>query len=65
MNLDLRQADACKAHGALTETPVLYVTQLVGLALGLSEKDLGLEALSVSAAGLLAGQDAAAVGGTR
>ena len=54
-NLDLRQADATKAHGAIPETPVLYITQLVGLALGLSNKDVGLEALTISAEPLLAG----------
>lgn len=54
-NLDLRQADAAKAHGAIPETPVLYITQLLGLALGLSNKDVGLEALTVSAVPLLAG----------
>ncbi len=48
VNLDLRQADARKAHGELPETPVLYITQLLGLALGLSPKELGLKALSVS-----------------
>jgi heterodisulfide reductase subunit B2 len=53
VNLDLRQGDARKSHGALPETPVLYVTQLLGLALGLSAKELGLEALSVSADSLL------------
>jgi heterodisulfide reductase subunit B len=53
-NLDLRQADAVKAHGAIPETPVLYVTQLLGLALGLSNEDVGLDALFVSAAPLLA-----------
>jgi heterodisulfide reductase subunit B len=54
-NLDLRQADATKAHGAIPETPVLYITQLLGLALGLSNKDVGLDALTVSAEPLLAG----------
>jgi heterodisulfide reductase subunit B len=53
VNLDLRQADARKAHGDLPETPALYVTQLLGLALGLSPKELGLQALSVSADPLL------------
>ena len=41
VNLDLRQADASKAHGELPETPVLYVTQLLGLALGLSPEGAG------------------------
>ena len=34
-------------------TPVLYVTQLLGLALGISAKELGLDALSISADSLL------------
>jgi len=54
MNLDLRQGDAVKAHGAIPPTPVLYVTQLLGLALGLSSKEVGLGALSVSAERMLA-----------
>lgn len=53
VNLDLRQADAAKAHGALPATPVLYFTQLLGLALGLPAGSLGISALSVSAAPLL------------
>lgn len=66
VNLDLRQADARKAHGALPETPVLYVTQLLGLALGLSPAELGLKALSVSADALLARlSEAALAGGSR
>jgi len=47
VNLDLRQADAAKAHGAMRPTPVLYVTQLLGLALGLPPERLGLDALTV------------------
>lgn len=53
VNLDLRQGDAKRAHGDLPETPVLYVTQLLGLALGLSAEELGIGALSVSADTLL------------
>jgi heterodisulfide reductase subunit B len=53
VNLDLRQADASAAHGELLQTPVFYVTQLLGLALGLSAKQLGIKALSVSAVSLL------------
>jgi heterodisulfide reductase subunit B2 len=49
LNLDMRQADAAKAHGVLPATPVVYVTQLLGLALGLSPQELGLNALSVPA----------------
>lgn len=47
INLDLRQADAGKRYGPLPETPVLYITQLVGWALGIAPKDLGLGALVV------------------
>jgi heterodisulfide reductase subunit B2 len=54
VNLDLRQADGAKAHGQLAPMPVLYVTQLLGLALGLSGDQLGLNALTVSAEPVLA-----------
>ena len=53
INLDLRQPDAIKAHGELPDTPVLYVTQLLGIALGLSHDELGLDALTVNAKPLL------------
>jgi heterodisulfide reductase subunit B len=68
VNLDLRQADARKAHGELPETPALYITQLLGLALGLRSKELGLDALSVSAEALFASlstSTAAVTGGNR
>jgi heterodisulfide reductase subunit B len=61
VNLDLRQSDAAKAHGELPPTPAMYVTQLLGLALGLSSEDVGLNALSISADGVL--QSAQATGG--
>ena len=61
-NLDLRQADAAKSHGPLPDTPILYVTQLLGLALGLSEEDVGLDALTISASPLLAETGKRAVG---
>lgn len=53
VNLDLRQSDATKAHGALPPMPVLYITQLLGLALGLTPGELGLEALTVDAEALV------------
>jgi heterodisulfide reductase subunit B2 len=59
MNLDLRQNDAARAHGEIMPIPVLYITQLLGLALGLSADELGINALTVSAQPLLAGRDAA------
>jgi heterodisulfide reductase subunit B len=62
VNLDLRQADAAKAHGAFRPTPVLYVTQLLGLALGISVESLGLDSLTVGAKAMLAKRDAGAVG---
>jgi len=54
LNLDLRQSDAAKAGGEMPATPVLYITQLLGLALGISAKELGLDALSISPDSLLA-----------
>jgi heterodisulfide reductase subunit B len=65
VNLDLRQADAKRSHGDLPDTPVLYVTQLIGLALGLPAKELGIQALTVSADCLLqeVGRDVAARAG--
>ena len=55
MNLDLRQVDARKIYGEINQMPVLYITQLLGLALGLSPEELGLKALSVSAESLWCG----------
>jgi len=45
--------DAADWQSAPPPTPVLYVTQLLGLALGIPAKELGLDALSVSADSLL------------
>lgn len=52
-NLDLRQADIRKSFGEVPEIPILYITQLLGLALGLSMNQLALEALTVAAVPLL------------
>jgi heterodisulfide reductase subunit B len=41
-NLDLRRGSIEAAMGAKLGIPVLFVTQVVGLALGLPEKELGL-----------------------
>ena len=59
VNLDLRQADAKAIHGDLPDTPVLYITQLLGLAVGLSPDEVGLKALTVSADWLVPGDPAA------
>ena len=59
MNLDLRQKQAEKALGTTFNMPVLYFTQLMGLAYGMKPEDLGFEKLCVSPAGLLAKWQAA------
>lgn len=53
MNLDLRQKQAEKAHGADFGIPVLYFTQLMGMAFGLPSADLCLDKLVVSPSHLL------------
>jgi heterodisulfide reductase subunit B len=50
VNLDLRQRDMTQSHNEVEETPILYLTQLLGLAFGIPAEELGLNALSVSAA---------------
>ncbi len=59
MNLDLRQADIKKAHGGVNGLPVVYITQILGLALGLTPDELGLGALTVDAKVLLEKRGAA------
>ena len=54
MNLDLRQRDTEKSSGEQFDLPVFYFTQLLGLAFGLSRKELGLRSLVVSPKRLLA-----------
>ncbi len=46
--LDAKQKVLEKRHGEEIEIPVLYVTQLVGIALGLGPEELGLDMNSVS-----------------
>ncbi len=53
MNLDLRQDQASKAMGSHFNIPVLYFTQVLGLAFGYSAKELGFGKLCVSPASLL------------
>lgn len=52
-NLDVRQQAMAQAAGSSTEIPILYVTQLVGLALGLSPHTLGMKRHFVSPEPLL------------
>ena len=49
MNLDLRQKQAGKAEGTKFNIPVLYFTQLMGIAFGCDADSLGLNKLCVSA----------------
>jgi heterodisulfide reductase subunit B2 len=52
-SLDLRQKDIEKAAGKKYGLPVLYVTQLLGLCLGIPPKELGLDRLMVAPAAVL------------
>jgi heterodisulfide reductase subunit B len=52
-NLDVRQSAVSKKYEALYKIPVLYLTQLIGLTLGLGYSQLGLDRLIVSPIDLL------------
>ncbi len=54
MALDAYQSRVERRLGERLDLPVLYFTQLLGLALGIDERDLGLERLVVSPAKVLA-----------
>lgn len=43
VNLDMKQADVEKTYGLTHGLPVYYLSDLVGLALGLGEQDLGID----------------------
>ena len=60
-NLDLRQRESARAGGRDLALPVLYFTQLLGLAFGLKPEALGLNKLVVSADVML---EIIGVGGT-
>jgi len=53
INLDVRQQDLNRKSGGKYQVPVLYITQLLGLCLGLRPRDLGMEKLMVPAAEVL------------
>jgi heterodisulfide reductase subunit B len=53
VNLDLRQQDINKQTGKNYHLPILYITQLLGLSLGLRPDDLGFEKLMVPASTVL------------
>jgi heterodisulfide reductase subunit B2 len=46
-SLDLRQKDIEKATGKRYDMPIVYITQLLGLCLGISPKELGFDRLMV------------------
>jgi heterodisulfide reductase subunit B len=52
-NLDVRQSVISKKYGAVYKIPVLYLTQFIGLTLGLGDAQLGLDRLLVSPVDLL------------
>jgi len=53
-NLDMRQSQVNRQYKTDFDLPVLYFTQLIGLALGMKPKELGLNRLIVSPNKLLA-----------
>jgi heterodisulfide reductase subunit B len=54
LNLDLRRPNIEKRAGKKFHLPVIYITQAVGMALGLKPKQLGLQRHKVSPSALLA-----------
>lgn len=55
-NTEMYQKDINKRHGSRHDMPVLYITQLVGLALGFGYDELGLNYHAVPARELLSGK---------
>lgn len=53
MNIDAYQRRAAKNSGAKFDIPILYFTQLIGLALGIEPKKLGIGREIISANGVL------------
>ncbi len=43
VNLDMKQADVERRYGCRHDMPVYYLSDLVGLALGLDERTLGID----------------------
>jgi heterodisulfide reductase subunit B2 len=53
VNLDLRQQDIARQRGKNYQIPIVYITQLLGLGLGVKSADLGFDKLMVPAADVL------------
>ena len=53
VNLDLRQQDINRQMGKNYQIPIVYITQLAGLCLGVSPEELGFEKLMVPATRIL------------
>jgi len=49
INLDMRQLDIRKQMGRSYDMPVVYITQLIGLCMGISPKELGFGKLMIPA----------------
>ena len=60
VNLDLRQIDIKKQTGRQYDMPILYITQLMGLCLGIPVEKLGLNKLVVSPSTIINAVNAAA-----
>ena len=60
VNLDLRQIDIRKQTGRQYDMPILYITQLIGLCLGIPQEKLGLNKLVVSPSKIINAVNAAA-----
>jgi heterodisulfide reductase subunit B len=50
INLDMRQLDIARTKGNRYDLPILYITQLLGLCLGIAPERLGLNKLMISPA---------------
>ena len=63
-NLECYQDEVDRAYGTSYAVPVLYFTQLLGLALGVGEKPLGIGRELVSAKAILKRSASATAGGS-
>lgn len=52
-NLDLRQGQVNSYRGSTSQMPILYITQVIGLALGFSPQEMGMDKHAVSCEGVL------------